>query len=142
MMDRDYAGLYQALANLVLVCHVGIVLFIVFGLVLTLVGGACGWQWVRNFWFRALHTTGILYIVMEAWLGIVCPLTTWEMWLRERAGQHVYDGDFIAFWLRKLLFFEAQPWVFVVAYSVFGLLVVASWVLVRPRPPGRQRQTA
>ena len=136
-MPTETASLYQFLANTVLICHVGIVLFIVFGLVLTLLGGALRWTWVRNFYFRGLHTLGILYIAMEAWLGIVCPLTTWEMWLRERAGQTVYEGDFIAFWLRKLLFFEAQPWVFIVAYSSFGLLVVLSWVLVRPTLPWR-----
>lgn len=141
-MKLDDASTYLFLANAVLICHVGIVLFIMFGLVLTLIGGARGWAWVRNFHFRALHTVGIVYIAMEAWLGIVCPLTTWEMWLRERAGQTVYEGDFIAFWLRKLLFFEAQPWVFIVAYSVFGLLVVLSWVLVRPQLPWRPRLPA
>lgn len=136
-MPTENFSLYQFLANAVLVCHVGIVLFIVSGLVLTLVGGARRWAWVRNFYFRALHTAGIVYIAMQAWFGIVCPLTTWEMWLRERAGQRVYEGDFIAFWLRKLLFFEAQPWVFIVAYSVFGLLVVLSWLLVKPQLPWR-----
>lgn len=126
------------LANAVLMIHVGIVLFMVFGLVLTLAGGARGWAWVRNIYFRLAHTLGIVYIAMEAWLGIVCPLTTLEMWLRERAGQSVYDGDFIAFWLRKFLFFEAPPWVFIAAYSSFGLLVLLSWVLVPPRWPWRR----
>lgn len=64
---------YGHLANAVLILHVGIVLFIV-----TLAGGICNWPWVRNFWFRALHLAGIGYVAMEAWLGIVCPLTTLE----------------------------------------------------------------
>ena len=128
---------YLMLANAVLVLHVMIVLFIIGGLILTLAGGALQWGWVRNLAFRVLHLAAIGYVALEAWLGIVCPLTTLELWLRARAGQTVYDGDFIAFWLRKLLFFEAPPWVFTAAYSGFGLLVLLGWVLVRPRLPER-----
>lgn len=134
----DSPALYLGLANAVLILHVAIVLFIIGGLVLTLAGAALRWAWIRNFYFRVLHLGGIGYVAMEAWLGIVCPLTTLELWLRERAGQAVYDGDFIAFWLRKLLFFEAAPWVFVAAYSGFGLLVVLSWLLVPPALPWRR----
>lgn len=128
---------YHHLANAILMLHVGIVLFILGGLALTLAGAALRWQWVKNFWFRALHLAGIAYIAMEAWLGIVCPLTTLELWLREQAGQSVYEGDFIAHWLRQLLFYEAPPWVFIAAYSAFGLLVLLSWFLVRPNWPRR-----
>ena len=132
-------GFYQILANAVLVMHVGIVLFIIGGLLLTLLGAACKWGWVKNFWFRALHLAGIAYIAMEAWLGIICSLTTVELWLRERAGQATYEGDFIAHWLRQLMFYEAPPWVFIAAYSSFGLLVLLSWVLVPPARPWRRR---
>lgn len=128
--------LYQHLANAVLIAHVGVVFFIIGALLLTLVGAAYKWHWVKNFWFRALHLAGIGYIAMEAWLGIVCPLTTLELWLRGRAGQAVYEGDFIAHWLRQLMFYEAPPWVFIAAYSAFGLLVALAWVLAPPaRPP-------
>ena len=131
---------YQDLANAVLIAHVGIVVFIIGALVLTLAGAACKWRWVSNFWFRTLHLAGIGYIVLEAWLGIICPLTTLELWLRERAGQVVYEGDFIAHWLRQLMFYEAPPWVFIAAYSAFGLLVALSWVLVPPTRPGLLRR--
>ncbi len=131
----DDAVLFRYLANTVLMLHVAIVLFIAGGLVLTLVGGMCEWKWVRNFYFRVLHLLGIAGIAMEAWAGIVCPLTTWEMWLREKAGQMVYEGDFIAYWLHKLLFYQAEPWVFIVVYSSFGLLVLLSWFLIPPAAP-------
>lgn len=128
---------YQLLANAVLVAHAGVVLFIIAGLVLILVGGRYGWQWVRNFWFRVLHLSAIVYVVAESWLGIVCPLTDLEQWLRERAGQPGHEGDFIVFWLAKLLFYQAEPWVFIAAYSAFALLVMFSWVMVRPRSRNR-----
>ena len=49
-----------------------------------------------------------------------------------------YEGSFIGHWLQQLLYYEAPHWVFVSAYSLFGLLVLASWWWVRPdfqRPP-------
>jgi hypothetical protein len=129
---------YLFLANAVLVAHAGVVLFIVGGLILILLGGGWGWQWVRNRWLRLLHLAAIVYVVTESWLGIACPLTDFEQWLRERAGQPVHDGDFIAYWLGKLLFYQAQPWVFIAAYSIFALVVVSAWVFVRPRPLKRR----
>lgn len=132
------AALYGALANAVLILHVGIVLFIVGGLLLTIIGGVAGWRWVRNVCFRALHLLGIACIAMEAWLGIVCPLTTLEQWLREQAGQAAYAGDFIAYWLRKCMFYDAQPWVFIAAYSAFGLVVLLSWFFWPPNMPWRR----
>ena len=127
-------AVYPALANAVLVLHVGYVLFVVGGLILILAGGLRGWQWVRNPWFRAAHIAAIGYVMFEASFGIVCPLTTLELWLRDLAGQTSYTGDFIAYWLRRLLFLEAPAWVFTASYSAFGALVLLSWFCVRPRP--------
>ncbi|MES2757463.1 MAG: DUF2784 domain-containing protein [Pseudomonadota bacterium] len=125
---------YQLLANAVLVTHLGVVLFIVAGLVLILLGGGLHWSWVRNFWFRLLHLVAIGYVVAESWFGIECPLTTLEQSLRMRAGQGAFEDDFIAHWVGQLMFYQAPPWVFTTAYSLFGLLVAASWLLVRPAP--------
>lgn len=127
------SGTYRGLANAVLTLHVGVVLFVVAGLILTLVGGALRWRWVRNFWFRAAHLAAIAYVALQSWFDIVCPLTTLEQWLRMQAGQVAYEGDFIGYWLGKLLFYQGPPWVFIAAYSMFGLLVVWSWFAVRPR---------
>ncbi|MBY0574119.1 MAG: DUF2784 domain-containing protein [Undibacterium sp.] len=126
-------SLFQLFANIVLIAHIAFVLFVVFGLVLTLLGGVRSWAWVRNPRFRVLHLAAIAYVALESWLGIVCPLTSLELWLRGLAGQVVYEGDFIAYWLRKFLFFTAAPWVFTFSYSVFAVLVVVSWYYVRPR---------
>ena len=138
----DNPILYGFLANAVLILHVAIVLFIIGGLVLTLVGGLRRWRWVRNFWFRAAHLLGIVLVAMEAWLGIVCPLTTLEQWLREQAGQAVYAGDFVAYWLRKFMFYQAEPWVFIAAYTGFGLLVLMSWFFFSPVLPWRRTPPA
>jgi hypothetical protein len=124
---------YQLMANAVLVLHASIVVFVIGGLLATLIGGALHWSWTRNLWFRAMHLGAIAVVVLEAWVGIVCPLTTLEQWLRVRAGQAAYEGDFIAYWLTECMFFTAPAWVFIAAYSVFGLLVIGSWIWLPPR---------
>ena len=131
-MNTDPA-IYQLLADAVLVLHVGVVLFIVGGLVLVLAGGYWRWGWVRNRHFRLLHLAAIIYVVFTTWFGIDCALTTLEQDLRGRAGQPVSGEDFIPHWLGRILFYHAPPWVFVSAYSAFGLLVLWSWFAVRPR---------
>ncbi len=126
--------LYRLAADLILALHTGIVLFIVVGLVLIIAGGLRGWSWVRNPFFRLAHLAAIAVVVLQAWLGHICPLTTWEMALRARAGDATYAGSFIAHWLQAFLYYDAPPWVFAVAYTVFGALVVLAWFRVRPRP--------
>jgi hypothetical protein len=118
---------YALLADAVLVLHAGIVLFVVGGLVLVLLGNWRGWPWVNRRWFRLAHLAAIVVVVAESWLGLTCPLTTLEWWLRARAGEAPYEASFIAHWLQTLLFYEAPWWVFALAYTVFGALVVAAW---------------
>lgn len=129
----DSPLLYQVLADAVLLLHVAVVLFVVGGLLLIVVGGARRWDWVRNPGFRWLHLGAIAFVVAESWFGVACPLTTLESSLRSLAGQAAYDGDFVAHWLRRLLFFAAPPWVFVTGYSAFGLLVILAWKRFPPR---------
>ena len=135
-MTRE-AGLLLA-ADLLLVIHVLFVSFVILGLVLIWAGRLARWHWVGNPWFRLLHLLAIAVVVGQAWLGMICPLTTWEMELRAAAGDTVYAGTFISHWLQSLLYYQAPPWVFTVSYSVFGILVAASLFLV----PLRFRRTA
>ena len=129
---------YLLAADALLFLHVLFVVFVVVGLVLILAGGVAGWRWVRNPWFRLAHLVAIGVVVLQSWAGVICPLTTWEMELRARAGDAVYSGSFIAHWLQRLLYYQAPGWVFTACYSVFGLLVILSWIRVRPMPFSRR----
>ena len=131
--------LYLLAADALLFLHVLFVAFVIFGLVLILIGKLRHWSWVRNAWFRIAHLAAIGVVVLQSWLGIICPLTIWEMALRERAGDAVYSGTFIAHWLESILYYQAPAWVFAVCYTVFAALVVVSWFWVRPRPLLRSR---
>jgi hypothetical protein len=118
---------YQMLADVVLLLHFAIVVFVVGGLVLIIAGNMRGWYWVNALWFRLAHLGAIGTVVAESWLGITCPLTTLEIWLRSRAVGTVYIVSFIEHWLERLIFYDAPSWAFVLGYSLFGLLVLVVW---------------
>jgi hypothetical protein len=103
-------------ADVVLLLHVAFVIFVVAGLLLILLGRLLRWPWIRT--------------------GIICPLTTFEMTLRAKAGDATYSGSFIANWLETLLYIEAPAWVFALCYSLFAGLVLATWFWI---PPHRRR---
>ena len=121
------------LADAILLLHVAIVLFVVGGQALILLGGWRRWTWVRSLRLRLAHAALVVFIALQAWLGQLCPLTVWEQSLRRSAGQDNYDAGFIEYWLGRLLYVQAPWWVFVLAYSGFALLVLASWRWVPPR---------
>lgn len=128
----DEKVLYSMAADAILVLHVLFVLFVVLGLVLILVGGKLSWSWVRNPWFRIAHLAAIGVVVLQSWLGVLCPLTIWEMALRVRAGDATYTGSFIAHWLESILYYSAPGWVFIMVYTLFAGAVVFSWFWVKP----------
>ena len=125
--------LYLISADAILILHVAFVVFVILGLLLIYIGMFRNWSWVRNIWFRMAHLLGAGIVVLQSWLGILCPLTVWEMEFREKSGGAVYSGSFVAHWLESLLYYRAPDWIFVIVYTAFGVLVIASWFVVRPR---------
>ncbi len=115
-------------ADLILVVHFAFVAFVVGGLALIWIGAAAGWNWVRNFWFRAAHLGAIVFVACEALLGIWCPLTVWEARLRGADA----EKSFVAQWIHRILFYDFPEWIFTTVYVLFALVVAASWWLVRP----------
>jgi hypothetical protein len=118
------------LADVILVVHLGYVLFVLVGLALIWLGVWLEWGWVRRPPFRLAHLVCTLIVPIEALSGVLCPLTTWEHELRLAAGQAPEQISFVGRLARDVLFYEAPPWVFTVCYVAFGLLVVATLVLV------------
>ena len=125
--------MYSLLADSVLVIHALFVAFVVLGVPCIFIGKALNWRWVRFFWLRVAHLAAICVVTAQAWAGVICPLTTLEMWLRRQGNLDVYAGSFIEHWLEEILYWNLPPWVFVVVYSTFALLVVATWYFVPPR---------
>ena len=120
-------------ADGLLIIHTLFIAFVVFGLVFIIAGFAWRWRWVRNPWFRFIHLGAIGIVAAQSWLNVICPLTIWENNLRERAGDVPYAGSFIQHWLHKLIFYQAEAWVFTLIYTAFGALVILAWYFVPPR---------
>jgi len=132
--------LYRQIADLVLTLHLLVVVFVVGGLPYVVIGNLRNWAWAKALWFRLAHLGAIALVVAQAWLGVICPLTTLEMSLRAKANAATYSGSFIAYWVHRLIYYDAPAWVFALAYSLFGLLVIATWWRFPPTWPRRRER--
>jgi len=125
-------------ADAILAAHVAIAAFVVLGALAIVAGGLARADFVRNRRFRVAHLVLVAFIALQAWLGRLCPLTTLEQHLRERAGEAAYRESFVAHWLARLLYVEAPWWAFVAGYTMFLALVAASWFWWPPRTRRRR----
>jgi hypothetical protein len=118
------------LADVILVVHFAFVLFVVGGFALILLGAALGWPWIRNPAFRYAHVGAIVFVALEALVGVACPLTVWEDALRSASSD---APSFVGRWVSRLLYYDFPEWVFTVAYVAFALAVIASLIWIPPR---------
>jgi hypothetical protein len=130
---------YSILANSILVIHAAFVAFVILTVPCIYIGKIMNWRWVRLFWLRLLHLVSIGIVVAQSWARVICPLTTLEMWLREKGTLATYTESFVEHWLKTLLYWNLPAGVFIVVYSLFGLLVIATWYFV---PPTRGRNSS
>ena len=120
------------LADLVLVAHALVAIFVVAGLAAIWLGAWAGWSWTRNRIFRIIHIATVGVVAATAVIGVACPLTLLEDWLR---GGAIGSEGFIQRWVGRLLYYDLPLWVFTTAYVAFGLAVMVTW----HRYPPRQR---
>jgi hypothetical protein len=86
--------LYRWLADLTAAAHLGFVVFVVLGGLLSL--KHLRWSWV--------HVPAALWGVGIEWSGGTCPLTPLENWLRLKAGEAGYAGGFVEHYLLPVLY--------------------------------------
>lgn len=123
------------LADVVVVVHAFIAAFIVLGFVVIPLGAWLEWGFVRRRGLRLAHLIGILLVAGETVLGFACPLTVWENWLRRGSTGGV---DFIARWVRWILYYDVPVWVFGLIYVAAAALAVFLW---RQVPPASRRSS-
>jgi hypothetical protein len=85
---------YGILADIVVLVHLGFVLFAVLGAVLII-----WWRWIL--W---LHLPAVFWAIWIEATGGICPLTPLENWLQIRAGQGAYRGNFVDHYLIPVLY--------------------------------------
>ncbi len=122
----------SALADLVLAVHFAIAGFIAAGFILIPVGAAAGWRWVGKRRLRLVHAGAIAFVAAESLVGIACPLTVWESWLR---GDVPAESGFVGRWAGRLLYWDFSATFFTVLYVALALLAAMLWRLVPPDQP-------
>ena len=120
-------------ATLILLIHLAIVAFNVFGLVVIPVGRWLGWRFVRGFWWRLAHVLTLGVVALQAVLGRACFLTIWEHALRANADAGE-PAPMIATWVNSVLYWPLPLWIFSVGYVGVLLYALFLWRWVPPRP--------
>jgi hypothetical protein len=125
--------MYLLLADLIVVLHLLFIVFAVFGGLLLLV-------WHRLIW---LHIPVVLWAALTEFLGLICPLTPLEIWLRQQAGADAYQGGFISQYLVPLIYppglTPGMQWLLGGGLVIFNVLIY-SWLLVRKRKSKRNQK--
>jgi hypothetical protein len=123
--------MYGLLADLVLIIHLGFVLFVLLGGLLIL-----KWRWIA--W---THVPAAAWGIAIEFGGWICPLTPLENHLRERAGEAAYSGDFIARYLLPVIYPEGLTREAQIALGLGALLFNAAIyaVVVRTHLTGRRQ---
>ena len=121
---------YRRAADLVLVIHLGFVLFVV-------LGGLLALRWPRVAW---LHVPIAIYGAVIEFIGFVCPLTPLEIWLRRRGGEGGYEGGFVEHYILAALYptgltREIQLALGVGVLAVNAIVYTVYWRRRRPREP-------
>src|SRR6267154_1117204 len=110
---------YPILADAIVILHAAYVAFVVFGLVAILLVAA------------------IALVCVESIVGVICPLTSLENSMRQRAGATRYPDDFVAYWAHRAIFYNFPPWIFTIAYISFAILVAITFIAIPPQKPSR-----
>lgn len=134
-------GQILLLADVVLILHFFIALFLSLGLPIIWLGRFLDWRFVRTPWFRYSHAGLMGFVVLESLAGKLCPLTTWEATLRQATGVDggEYQHSFISHWVSQLLFHDFDEAVFTTIYVLFFLAIAATFFLV-PVEQNRNKQ--
>ena len=86
--------LFRVLADLVVVIHLAFIVFVIFGGLLAL-------RWRRSPW---IHVPAATWGAVIEIYGLTCPLTPFENWLRQHAGEAAYSGGFIEHYILPIVY--------------------------------------
>lgn len=116
--------LYSLLADVVVVVHLGFILFVVCGALLV----------KRQRWIALLHIPAALWGILIEFNNWICPLTPLENYFRRLAGQAGYSGGFIEQYLIPIIYpTHLTPTI----QMLLGVIVIAinlgayGWILYR-----------
>lgn len=117
---------YRALADLVVVAHLGFVVFVALGALLA-------WRWPRLAWW---HLPCVAWSAALVSIGLTCPLTPLERDLRERGGEAAYEESFVERYLEGVLYPGDHT---TTARALVAVAIGVGWVGLLVRHQRRRR---
>jgi len=123
----------ENLADLILIVHFGIVIFITSLFIIIPVGYKFEWKWPRNKKLRSIHLILILIVTTETVFGLTCPLTLIEHNLR---GIFI-SNSFVSIWLQKFLYWNFPKEFFLISYIICLMWTIFLW---NRFPPSNKKQ--
>ncbi len=125
---------YKILADIIVITHFLVILFIFLGFFLTL-KSFLNPKFLDRWLFRTLHLFGIVYIGLLAVLRQYCPLTIMENTLRARYNPELtYPGSFIVYYIEKLVYPDINPVMIIIPTATLAVFTLVVFII---RPPKR-----
>ena len=116
------------IADIVLMFHFAIVIFITFGFFLIPIGYKSNWLWVTNLKLRICHCGLMLFITLETLLGITCPLTSIENNIRGIKK----TTSFISYWINQIIYWDLPSQFFIILYCAVLIWTFLLWKFFPP----------
>ena len=107
--------LYRVLADAVVLVHLGFILFVATGALLT-------WRWPALVW---AHLPALAWGAGTVAIGFPCPLTSIEQGLRDRAGTGGYEGGFVDHYIEDVVYPDDYS---AVLRALAGMAILAGYV--------------
>ena len=123
-------------ANIILIIHFAIAIFIGSNLALIAIGGILKWPWVKIRLFRQIHAGLMMFVLIESILGVACPLTVLESHLRSSEPQ----GSFLGYWLNRLLYWDLPNIFFLILYAACLAWTIILWRAVPPKKASNRQE--
>lgn len=121
--------LAMRLADAVLLVHLAVILFNIFGLVVIPLGAWRGWAFVRILWWRALHLGILAVVALQAVFERACFLTVWQS---ELVAHEAAPAPLIRSWVGRLIFWPLPLWFFALLYLAVWIYALVLWWKVPP----------
>lgn len=123
----------EFLADFLMLAHACFSVFVLYGLVFILAGTIVDWRWTRNRWFLNLHLAATLFLLVRISLGLPCPFSATEDYLRSQTTASCPLGIMTHAIFHQLAFRGNDPHRFARWTTLFGVLAISIQVAARFR---------
>ena len=116
------------LAELILIIHFFIFVFIISCFALIPIGYKFNWIWVKNKSIRLIHICLMGFITLETILGLMCPLTKIEFLLRNESKINNRFSEVI----HQIMYWDLSNNYFIIIYITSFLYLIFLWIIFKP----------